>query len=230
MRRKNNKTQATTAATRMVVRILTYIGLMYQDLIRAERVKVGDQLPPVLPIVLYNGATPWNAETRLEPLMAQGPAMLTPYRLQSGYLLLDERRLAEKDDLPTRNLCTALFQLDGSRGVQRAMTILKALIVWLSAPEHDNLRRAFAQWFVRVFLPRRLPGVSIPSFNDLAEVYAMITDNVDFWTDQWKQQGMQKGSSETGHRMLSRLTYRRFGKALQSNASRCLSASTTPII
>ncbi|WPL12175.1 MULTISPECIES: hypothetical protein [Thiorhodovibrio] len=36
----------------MAVRIPTYIGLLYQDLIRAETVKVGDQLPPVLPVVL----------------------------------------------------------------------------------------------------------------------------------------------------------------------------------
>lgn len=154
----------------MAVRLLTYIGLLYQDLIRAETIKVGDQLPPVLPLVLYNGATPWNAETTLEPLIAQGPTILAPYRLQSGYLLLDERRIAEKGHLPTRNLCSALFQLEGSRGVQQALTILKALITWLSAPEHDSLPRAFAHWFVRVFLPRRLRGVSIPSFNDLAEV------------------------------------------------------------
>ena len=184
----------------MAVRLLTYIGLLYQDLIRAETIKVGDQLPPVLPVVLYNGATPWNAETTLEPLVAQGPTILAPYRSQQGYLLLDERRIAEKGNLPTRNLCSALFQLEGSRGVQQALTILNALITWLSAPEHDSLRRAFAQWFVRVFLPRRLRGVSIPSFNDLAEVYAMITENVDSWADQWEQQGVSK----RGHHILPR--------------------------
>jgi hypothetical protein len=200
----------------MAVRIPTYIGLLYQDLIRAETVKVGDQLPPVLPVVLYNGASPWNAETSLEPLVAQGPRILRPFCLQSGYLLLDERRIAEKGNLPTRNLCTALFQLEASRGVKQALAILQPLIAWLSAPEHVSLRRAFAQWFARVFLPRRLPGALFPSFNDLAEVYTMITDNVDSWADQWEQQGIEKGIEKgipTGtRRVLVRQIHRRFGE------------------
>ncbi|MDR2605394.1 MAG: Rpn family recombination-promoting nuclease/putative transposase, partial [Desulfovibrio sp.] len=36
----------------MAVRILTYIGLLYQDLIKSGQVKGGDKLPPVFPLVL----------------------------------------------------------------------------------------------------------------------------------------------------------------------------------
>ena len=162
-------------------------------ILTAETVKVGDQLPPVLPVVLYNGASPWNAETSLEPLVAQGPRFLRPFCVQSGYLLLDERRIAEKGNLPTRNLCTALFQLEASRGVKQALAILQPLIAWLSAPEHVSLRRAFAVWFGRVFLPKRLPGVTVTPMNDLSEAYHMLADNVETWTEQWKQQGLEQG-------------------------------------
>ncbi|MEA1053969.1 hypothetical protein U5801_29765, partial [Lamprobacter modestohalophilus] len=45
----------------------------------------------------------------------------------------------------------------------------------------------------------------------------MVSDNVDSWTEQWKQEGIdegvQKGATESSRRMLSRLTYRRFGEA-----------------
>ena len=34
----------------MAVRIMTYVGLLYQDLIRAKQVLPGKKLPPVLPI------------------------------------------------------------------------------------------------------------------------------------------------------------------------------------
>jgi predicted transposase YdaD len=44
-----------TIDTWMAVRIQTYIGLLYQDLIRAEDLTEAHRLPPVLPIVLYNG-------------------------------------------------------------------------------------------------------------------------------------------------------------------------------
>ncbi|MCB2263125.1 MAG: Rpn family recombination-promoting nuclease/putative transposase, partial [Candidatus Thiosymbion ectosymbiont of Robbea hypermnestra] len=39
----------------MAVRIQTYLGLLYQDLIRTRRLSNTGRLPPVLPIVLYNG-------------------------------------------------------------------------------------------------------------------------------------------------------------------------------
>lgn len=50
----------------MPVRILSYLGLLYQSLIRKEYVKPRRGIPPVLPIVLYNGKTPWDAPTKIE--------------------------------------------------------------------------------------------------------------------------------------------------------------------
>jgi Putative transposase, YhgA-like len=38
----------------MAVRILSYVGLLYQDLIRSGQLTASGQLPPVLPLVLYN--------------------------------------------------------------------------------------------------------------------------------------------------------------------------------
>ena len=38
----------------MAVRMLTYVGLLYQDLIKSKQLPDGEKLPPVLPIVLYN--------------------------------------------------------------------------------------------------------------------------------------------------------------------------------
>ena len=38
----------------MPVRILTYTGLLYQDLVRRQELDNSRKLPPVLPIVLYN--------------------------------------------------------------------------------------------------------------------------------------------------------------------------------
>ena len=60
----------------MVVRMLTYIGLLYQDLIKSGKIKEGDYLPPVLPLVLYNGRTPWKAPLDLEKLVAPAPGKL----------------------------------------------------------------------------------------------------------------------------------------------------------
>ncbi|MBW2049927.1 MAG: Rpn family recombination-promoting nuclease/putative transposase [Deltaproteobacteria bacterium] len=51
------------------VRILTYLGLLYQDLIRTKQTAVEGKLPPVLPVVLYNGKRPWEASTEISDLV-----------------------------------------------------------------------------------------------------------------------------------------------------------------
>lgn len=169
------------------------------------------------PLVLYNGPSPWSAADSLEPLIKPAPPVLDTYRPRQAYLLLDEQQLAKAGALPEHNLCTALFRLEASRCADEALGILQALVDWLKGPEQTGLRRAFAVWFGRVFLPKRLPGVSMPPLNDLTEVYAMLADNVETWTDQWKreglEQGLEQGLNATRHIFL-RLARRRFGPAI----------------
>ncbi|WP_300988990.1 Rpn family recombination-promoting nuclease/putative transposase [Thiocapsa sp.] len=88
----------------MAVRIQTYLGLLYQDLIRAGTLSAAGRLPPVLPVVLYNGVTPWRAAETLEPLIEPAPPLLECYRPRQAYLLLDEQRIANAGSLPERNL------------------------------------------------------------------------------------------------------------------------------
>nr|WP_242471105.1 Rpn family recombination-promoting nuclease/putative transposase [Thiocystis violacea] len=183
--------QSTIIDPWMAVRIQTYLGLLYQDLIRAEQLSAAGRLPPVLPIVLYNGAQVWNAAETLEPLIEPAPPVLAAYRPRQGYLWLDERRLAKVERQPTRNLSAALFRLEASRGSSEAMAIVRAVIDWLKDPGQTGLRPAFAVWFGRVFLPKRRPGIHFPPLTDLMEVYHMLAENLEAWTDQWEQQGLE---------------------------------------
>jgi len=80
----------------MAVRIQTYLGLLYQDLIRTRQLSKASRLPPVLPIVLYNGADPWNAAGTLDDLIEPAPPVLCKYRPQQAYFLIDEQRIADK--------------------------------------------------------------------------------------------------------------------------------------
>lgn len=151
----------------MAVRIQTYLGLLYQDLIRTRQLSSTGRLPPVLPIVLYNGADPWNTARALDDLIELALPVLHQYRPQQVYFLIDEQRIAEQDNLPRRNLSAALFCLEASRTPAEVLTILHALVEWLKTPEQIGLRRAFTVWFNRVFLPKRLGGVEFESLTDL---------------------------------------------------------------
>lgn len=41
--------------------------------------------------------------------------------------------------------------------------------------------------------PKRMPGVQLPSLDDLSEVYHMLSENLETWTDQWKREGLEQG-------------------------------------
>lgn len=45
----------------MALRVLVYVGLLYQHLIRENQISANNKLPPVFPLVLYNGDARWNA-------------------------------------------------------------------------------------------------------------------------------------------------------------------------
>lgn len=197
----------------MAVRVQTYVGLLYQDLIRAERRKAGDLLPPVLPIVLYNGETPWNAQQVLATLIETPPGPLADYRSQQRYMVIDEIRVAERGKLPAVNLCSALFELEASRTPERVLAVIQALIAWLAVREQASLRRAFTVWLTRVFLPKRLPSADFTPIHDLHEVTIMLS-RTESWEKQWEQRGLEKGLEQglaAERRLLVRQVRRRFG-------------------
>jgi predicted transposase/invertase (TIGR01784 family) len=180
----------------MAVRVMTYVGLLYQDLIRRKLLTPGGKLPPVLPLVLYNGHTAWSAAQDVADLVEAVPGGLEQYRPQLRYCLLDEGRIAETGLESLRNLAAALFRLEKSRSPEDVQQVLAALGEWLKEPQHAELQRAFTVWLVQVLLPARMPGAVIPAIVDLQEVKSMLAERVIEWTREWKQEGYQEGRQE----------------------------------
>ncbi|HEV7508780.1 MAG TPA: Rpn family recombination-promoting nuclease/putative transposase [Thermoanaerobaculia bacterium] len=177
----------------MAVRLMTYVGLLYQDLIRTGMVAPGDKLPPVLPLVLYNGDRRWNAAQDIAELLADVPGGMETYQPRLRYFLLDEGRIAEEELEPLRNLAAALFRLEKSRSPADIERVLGALLEWLKEPDQAELKRSFAIWMVRVLLPARLPGVEVPKVMELQEVKSMLEERVKEWTREWERNGFEKG-------------------------------------
>ncbi|HUG59393.1 MAG TPA: Rpn family recombination-promoting nuclease/putative transposase, partial [Candidimonas sp.] len=76
----------------MALRILIYVGLLYQSLLKQGLIPAGGRYPPVLPVVLYSGVTPWSAATHLRDCIDTSLALR---HLQSdiNYILLDEGQM-----------------------------------------------------------------------------------------------------------------------------------------
>jgi predicted transposase/invertase (TIGR01784 family) len=176
----------------MAVRILTYIGLLYQDLIKTKKIKAG-KLPPIFPLVLYNGVRTWNAEREVENLIETVPASLAAYRPRLRYFLLDEGRVSEESLNQPDNAIARLVEIEQLLNPEDLAPLIEKLKNQLNAPQNTELRRAFTVWINRVVLKRFEPLTNIPELHDLPEVQEMIEERIEAWKHNLVQQGVLQG-------------------------------------
>ena len=178
----------------MAVRVLDYDGGLYRQLVRALKLKRGDKLPIVLPLVLYRGDRAWTAEQDVYDLIAEAPAEVAPYLPHLRYLLLDANALPADRLEKMRNPAACLLWLEGCKTMNtRPIEELDRL---LSRPEDDGLRRAFASWITTSFLQSRVPNATVTATDNLKEVSPMITENAIDWTIPWREEGRREGRQE----------------------------------
>ena len=176
----------------MAVRMLTYSGLLYQRLVGEGVLREHGALPPVLPVVIYNGRSPWTAPTDVAELIAAGGAALARYQPSQQYFLLDEGRV-DGGSLPPDNLVSALIALETNRDRSQLSALLGTLIELLRAQDDEELTDAFTAWAAQVLLPRRMRGTASAPLPRLEEVRAMLAETVQEWTEQWVEQGLERG-------------------------------------
>ena len=178
----------------MAVRILSYTGLLYQDLIRSQSLHQ-ERLPPVLPIVLYNGESRWKAAVALSELIHPAPKELQAYQPQQRYLLLDEGAYPESALPQVRNLVAAVFRLENGRHAENVLAVITALLDWLQGPQQAGLRRSFTIWIQRVILADH-SAIPHESLLELEEVHTMLAQRVQQWKQEWRAEGLAEGRAE----------------------------------
>ena len=213
----------------MSVRILGYLALLYQDLIRTEKLGKNNLLPPVLPLVLYNGERRWQAPVDLDALIYPAPLGLERFRPKLSFLLLDQGCFAIQDLSELKNLVAALFRLERSRTDNDIREVVRNLLNWLNSAEQDSLRRAFTVWCNRVLLPRKLPNLDITEFKSLREVETMLADTVQGWKKEGIIQGREEGRQEEAAKLFLLLLDSKFGVVSQGVQAKIREASPEDI-
>ena len=177
----------------MALRIMVYIGLLYQDLIKSGRVTPKKRLPPVFPLVLYNGKERWSASLTLSELIEPFPSSLQSYHPNQRYFLLDEGRIEKQELEKSRGTVSEIIRLETSTNMEEVKQIIRRLTEQLKAPQHATLRRALTVWIQRMIVHRLSPTKELPEFNELREVGNMLAETVEQWAEDWMQQGLEQG-------------------------------------
>ena len=218
----------------MALRVLEYTAMLYRELLREGSFGVGGELlPPVLPVVLYNGDAPWRSAAQVRELVARTGAALAPYQPSQRHVVLDERRAAA-DDPRLRELTRAVLLLEQSRSAADLARVAESLSHALSAPE---LRQAFADWLAGLL--RRLEGDAASESAhvgpNLEEVKMTLEERVAEWPKPYIRQGREEGISlgrEEGiaheRQLLRRQAAARFGAATADRLAWALAEEMDP--
>ena len=82
------------------------------DLRQQGAVHGQEDLPLVIPLVLYNGDARWSVPLNVAGAIGDLPSALERFRPSVPYLMLDETRIALGEDAPLQNLAAAIFRLE----------------------------------------------------------------------------------------------------------------------
>ena len=197
----------------MALRMMVYIGLLYQDLIKRGEVLEDGRLPPILPIVLYNGSQKWTAVTNISELIPVVPGLVSQFSPALQYLLIDENNYTDSELASLHNLVAAVFRLEHASSPSAVSELTNLLADWLS--DRPDLRRMFALWIRATLMRKQEYGIVMPQVDDLQEIRVMLADKVEEWAKAYiaegeikgKQEGLQQGEVLA----LQRLLAKRFG-------------------
>lgn len=190
----------------MALRLLTYVGLFWQQLEKQGQLTQEGRLPPVLPVVLYNGFQPWKHSVRLGDVCHPAPNGLELFQPSFEYLLIDEKRYPEEQLHGQRNLVAVLMRLEQAQTPGAMRAIIDELRSWLTLDDQTPLRRNITRWIIDL-IRRRTSNRRIPQLSDLLEVSTMLAERTETWADRWVQEGVEKGQAALLRRQLNK----RFG-------------------
>jgi predicted transposase/invertase (TIGR01784 family) len=195
----------------MAVRFMGYVSLFYQSLMSSQPAAERRKLPPVIPVLVYNGWEPWNVATDLGSLIGDLDPTAEIYRPQLRYRLVDEASYP-REDLEAMNSPVAdLFGIERSRDWFEVRSIIHRLRQHL-LPSETSLRRAFETYLQIVILPRF--GLSLEEVSDtltLEELETMLAESIDRWNREIREEGRQKGRQEGEARIVLRQLRLKFG-------------------
>lgn len=194
----------------MALRLLTYVSLLLEEVLRREKLKPGERLPAVLPLVLHTGKRPWRGPCDLASLLVAVPPGLRRYLPQFRYLLLDVGRLdLDRSDL-ARNPIASVLRLDAAGDSEDFLPLTRKLADLLSSIDDPELRRILNSWWISL-AQRTFPGAIISGTLDLTEA-SMFEESAKRFVKQLLQEGRQEGMIAGTREILLQQIKLRFGR------------------
>ncbi|HEX3526961.1 MAG TPA: Rpn family recombination-promoting nuclease/putative transposase, partial [Thermoanaerobaculia bacterium] len=99
----------------MAVRLMTYVGLFYESLIKQQKLLPSGLLPQVIPLVLYNGVAAWGPALELSELIERFHPSAERYVPRLPFHLIHEGAYPAEKLEEQESPVADLFRLERSR-------------------------------------------------------------------------------------------------------------------
>jgi predicted transposase YdaD len=179
----------------MAVRVLVYSGLLWEDLIATGVIKQGDKLPPIFPLVLYNGEQKWAAPQNVSELLTDIPSGLKIYQPSQQFFLIDQLALSDTSVSNAKGISASLIRLERARDIDSLMPLVGNLDSELKNCS-KSLYVKFNTWLLDVIIKRAGIVDKIPDATNFMGVKTMLAERAAKWKNEYIQEGVLKGIAE----------------------------------
>ncbi|QPL46933.1 Rpn family recombination-promoting nuclease/putative transposase [Halomonas sp. A40-4] len=188
----------------MPVRLMHYAACFYSELLKQKVITPGQGLPPVFPVVLYNGSERWSASLDLyDMIMPEPPGLLQVYQPRMRYYLVDEGRYTDEQLGLVQSPLSGVFGIEKAstnrQGLQQAVDRIVAIIQ--ADPHKERIDKIITRWLKR-HLQRLGAEVDLNQLNSLVEDKDMLAENLENWAQQERQEGEKLGIEKTARNLL----------------------------
>lgn len=187
--------------------MLHYVACLYDHLLKTKAASIQGGLPPVFPIVVYNGTGRWHAQQDIyEMIQPEPPCFLQAYQPHLRYYLIDEGRYSEADLAQRQSPLSGVFGIENAvldrAALQRAVERIVILIQ--ASPDKERMDKILTRW-----LKRHLHWLGARvELDSLTEEREMLAENLRTWAEREREEGRM----EEARRILSRQLCLKFGE------------------
>lgn len=175
----------------MALRIANYVTLFLHQLMVGNQVDITRGLPPILPIVIYNGASRWRAPVKLRELFGPMPDGLVPFQASQEYFLLDLRHLEPELVAEARGEASYFVRLERAESIEDVREALASIMQGCKSPAYDNFRQLVYK-FLLCSMERAAWKEDI-SKEEALEEFEMLYSDGPVWIMAIKEKAIREG-------------------------------------
>ncbi|MGS2742236.1 Rpn family recombination-promoting nuclease/putative transposase [Halomonas sp. LS-001] len=179
----------------MPIRLMHYVACFYSELLKQKKVTPSQGLPPVFPVVLYNGLPPWTAPLDIyDMVQPEPPSFLQAYQPHLRYYLIDEGRYTNEELGLRQTPLSGVFGVENAgeswetlqAAVDRVVAILQA------DPDKQRIDKIITRWLKR-HLAWLGSEVNLAQLDSLMEDKDMLAENLENLVKKERLEGRQEG-------------------------------------